>query len=525
MEHPAAHGSRFRNLVYFQERIVPEPLVSFIIIGVDLSAELLACLKEFTADGAIEIRENGGRVAPFLGLSWEIRGAAEKPLLHLWSENHNLTRRVLAITDHSDQRLALAVERFGRTKPDRLEFVRLEFERTQRDLSRQAFCDFLRTLLAEQFPDETVESLTASPDLEHSISGNYVRGLLRHGSSHVALLAVPDGESADTAESSLTFALLWLERSRTSCRRGAVVALRLILPEGATRHVAPRVLALAPDLPLEIYERDPIRETLQKIDPRHAGNQETWLVPHREAQALLDRSRYEVEAVVALSPRAITVHPVAQSREVVLRFRGLAFARWDDGRIFFGCPDAREELTAPSLPALKKLLEQLEIHRHPLATEVRHAFYRAQPERWLEALVREDVTRVDAALDSRFVYSQVFAHAGGEHGILDLLTVTRAGRLAILELKASEHIHLPLQAAGYWLRIRRHLEQRDLARYGYFPGIELQSAPPLVYLVAPALRFHPSTDTLLRFLSSEMESTRVGLAESWRRGLHVVMRQ
>jgi hypothetical protein len=32
---------------------------------VDLSAELLACLKEFTADGAIEIRENGGRVAPF----------------------------------------------------------------------------------------------------------------------------------------------------------------------------------------------------------------------------------------------------------------------------------------------------------------------------------------------------------------------------------------------------------------------------------------------------------------------------
>ena len=90
----------------------------------DLSAELQACLKEFTAVGAIEIRENGGRVAPFSGLSWEVRGASEKPLLHLWSENHNLTRRVLAITDHSDQRLALAVERFGRAKPDRLEFIR-----------------------------------------------------------------------------------------------------------------------------------------------------------------------------------------------------------------------------------------------------------------------------------------------------------------------------------------------------------------------------------------------------------------
>lgn len=491
----------------------------------DLSAELQACLKEFTADGAIEIRENGGRVAPFSGLSWEIRGAAEKPLLHLWSENYNLTRRVLAITDHSDQRLALAVERFGRSKPDRLEFIRLEFERAQRDLSREAFCEFLGHLLAEQFPDESVESLTASPDLEHSISGNYARGLLRRGSSLVAVLAVPDGESPGAAESSLTFALLWLDRARNSSRRGNVTALRLILPKGSTRHVAHRAAALTPDLFLELYERDPIRETFEKIDPLRAGNQDAWLVPHRESQALLDHSRSAIAPVVALSARAITVHPVAQSREVLLRFRGLAFARWDDGRIFFGCPDSREELTPSTQPALKKLLQQLEVHRHPLATESRHAFYRAQPERWLEALVREDVTRVDAALDPRFVYSQVFAHAGGEHGILDLLTVTRTGRLAILELKASEHIHLPLQAAGYWLRIRRHLEQHDFARYGYFPGIELQAVPPLVYLVAPALRFHPSTDTLLRFLSPELESTRVGLAESWRRGLRVVMRQ
>jgi len=53
----------------------------------------------------------------------------------------------------------------------------------------------------------------------------------------------------------------------------------------------------------------------------------------------------------------------------------------------------------------------------------------------------------------------------------------------------------------------------------------LQQAPPLVYLVAPALRFHPATDDLLNCLSTEMEIVRVGLAESWRRGLPVVMRQ
>jgi hypothetical protein len=30
-------------------------------------------------------------------------------------------------------------------------------------------------------------------------------------------------------------------------------------------------------------------------------------------------------------------------------------------------------------------------------------------------------------LDQRFAYAQVFANAGREHGILDLLTVTRPG--------------------------------------------------------------------------------------------------
>ena len=491
----------------------------------ELATELEACLKEFTAAGAVEIRENGGRVAPFIGLSWEVRGAAEKPLLHLWSEQCNLTRRVLAITDHSEQRLALAVERFGRAKPDRLEFVRMEFERSARDLSREAFCESLGRILAEQFPDESLESLTISPDLEHSLSGNYARGLLRRGSSHTAVLGVSGEESADTIENCLAFALLWFDRARHSCRRGNVAGLRLILPKDAGRKVAARFAALDSGFSIELYECDPVRETLAKLDPRRAGNIDTWLVPHREAEALLDRSRPGFEPILALAPKAITMHTVPQSREVWLRFRGLAFAHWEDGRVFFGTSDAREELTAATRPALKHLLRELEVHRHPLASDTRHPLYRGQAERWLESIVREDVTRIDPSLDPRFVYSQVFANAGGEHGILDLLTVTRSGRLAILELKATEHIHLPLQAADYWLRIRRHLEQGDFSRYGYFPGIELQPAAPLVYLVAPALRFHPATDTLVRYLSPELEMMRVGLAESWRRGLRVVMRQ
>lgn len=123
------------------------------------------------------------------------------------------------------------------------------------------------------------------------------------------------------------------------------------------------------------------------------------------------------------------------------------------------------------------------------------------------------------------MYEQVFAQTAAQHGILDLLGTTRAGRLAILELKTTEDLDLPLQAADYWSRIRGHQEAGDLERYGYFPGMQLQPAPPLVYLIAPALCFHPSTDVLLEFLRPEMEVIRIGLAESWRRGLRVMMRQ
>jgi hypothetical protein len=420
--------------------------------------------------------------------------------------------------------LTLAVERFGRSKPDRLEFVRVTSERSARERMRQAFCDQLRRILAEQFPDDVVESLTIAADLEHSLSGSYVRGILRRGSAQWAVLAVADNESSDTVENSLTFALLWLDRARQSTR-GVVAGLRLILPKGGSRAVAQRVAALRPDIALELYERDPASEVLEKLDPRSAGNIDSWIVPHREAQTLLTRARPALDPIVALSPRAISVHPSVISAEVCLRYRGLAIAVWDDKGVFFGTGERRQELTPSSSPDLKKMLNDLDAHRHPLASDLRHPLYRAQPERWLEAIVREDITRIDAQLDSHFVYAQIFANTGGEHGILDLLAVTRTGRLAIIELKATEHIHLPLQAAGYWQHVRYHQKSEELSRCGYFPGVQLQTAPPLVYLVAPALRFHPATGELLRHLSPDIEVVRVGLAESWRRDVRVVMRQ
>ncbi len=490
----------------------------------NLAAELTASLREFAASGA-EMYENGGRLAPFSRMSWEVRGADDKPLLHIWSEEYNLTRRVIAITDHSEARLVLAVDRVGRARPGRLEFVRTDFERPERELLREEFCERLAHILGQQFPDETVESITTSADLEHSLSGNYARGVLKRGSSHTAFLAVADGETQDTINNSLTFGLLWLDRLRSGNLRGTIGALRLIVPKDTCSIVAHRIAALARGVTVELYERDPAREALEKIDARRAGNLQTWLVPRREPEALLKQARAPIDDMVSRDAQAITVHPSITSREVFLRYRGMPFARWDDSKVYFGCNDAREELTGATRPAFERMLEGLQVHRHPLATDTRHALYRAQPERWLEAIVRNDVTRVDAVLDPRFVYTQVFAGWGGEHGIIDVLTITRSGRLAILELKAGEHIHLPVQATDYWLRVSRHLELGEFRAYGYFPGVEIQQAPPLVYLVAPALRFHPATGTLLRHLAPQIEFVRVGLAESWRRGVRVVSRQ
>ena len=73
----------------------------------------------------------------------------------------------------------------------------------------------------------------------------------------------------------------------------------------------------------------------------------------------------------------------------------------------------------------------------------------------------------------------------------------------------------------YWLRVRR----RDLQRHVYFAGLELDAAPPLLWLVAPGFRFHQSTEIILKYLSSEIQIRRIGLNENWRRGIRVVFRQ
>src|SRR6266436_4659307 len=68
-----------------------------------------------------------------------------------------------------------------------------------------------------------------------------------------------------------------------------------------------------PGTAIELYERDSARDSLERIDPRRAGNLNTWLIPCRESEALLTRARAQVEPIVASDPQSIAVHPCTPS--------------------------------------------------------------------------------------------------------------------------------------------------------------------------------------------------------------------
>lgn len=491
----------------------------------DEASQVEQAMNQLIAAGPVEVYENGQWLAVLSGLRFEVRHDGRKTLIHLWSEERNLVRRVLRIAEQTEGHIVLEVQRFGRTRPDRLEFVCADGAPSPVRLGREKFRDRFRQLLAEQFPDEQISSLTTSADLEHSLSGCFARGLLYRGKRGWAVLGASPAEGAATIDGILTYGLVWLGRARRQAEGRAVAGLRLFLPEGSSRVTAHRLAALGSSTHIELYELDATSRRSRPVDARDIGNLTTWLTPRREIESTLVEAAADIAKLRQLAPDDIQVGVPPGTREVTFRLRGVEWARWQRGKVLFGLGEQRRELNENNWGALEQLLRELDTFRHPLARDTTHPLYRMQAERWLESLVQADSTRIDARLDLRHVYSQVPAFAATDRGVIDLLGVTREGRLVVIELKATEDIHLVFQAVDYWLRVRWHQQQGDFHRYGYFTGLELQQKPPLLYLVAPGFCFHSTTDTLLEFLSPEVDVRRVGLNENWRRGLRVVFRK
>ncbi len=490
----------------------------------ELAAQLRRALAGVAATGAPQVRENGEWLAGLDGVSYEVRPQGEGALLHLWSPRQTLVRRVVRLAEESPERVVVEVVRLGHSRPAKLEIVAGKAEQDTRRLGRVQFGGRLRQILTDNFPDETVDSVVTAADLRHSLSGSYTRGLMHQGSDGAAVIGAAPEEDTATLDGMLTFGLIWLQHARDRARRHSVSRLRLFLPRGKSAVTAHRLGALASPHAVELYEYEPLHWRIRKIALSDAGNLATWIVPRREIEQAISAAMPEAERIRRLAPEAIRFGVVA-NQEVTLRFRGLEFARWRQGTMWFGLHDFQQPLTPDKWPAVESLVRQMETYRHPLATDTKHRLYRAQPERWLETIVAADPGRIDPRLDPAHLYTQVPAFSSGDRGIIDLLGVTRDGRLAVVELKASEDIQLAMQAVDYWLRVRWQNTQDNFRRFGYFPDKPLKPAPPLLYLVAPGLHFHPALDIVLRYLSPKIDVSRIGVAENWRRGLKVIFRK
>jgi len=223
--------------------------------------------------------------------------------------------------------------------------------------------------------------------------------------------------------------------------------------------------------------------------------------------------RHEKRAVI--EGLAIFV-PIDQHRTTALRLRYLDRARFEPALYSYdadGMEDPVDLLDNGNLiRALESPWTEAKPRLHP------------GPERRLEDQVRHHIELINPHLTNP-VYGQVPAFAANDRDLIDLLAAERSGRLAVMELKASEDIQLPLQALDYWMRVDWHVRRDEFTTRGYFPGRALSNANPLLYFVAPALDFHPSNTTVLRYFSPVVDWEMVGVSHPRSGALSVAFRR
>ncbi len=469
-------------------------------------------------------------------------------VIECWDTARNVTRRVTGIRLERPGRLELEIERFGGRAGilSLIDMGRAANHEAIRRGTRLKYRERFRQSLHRQFPEWRIAELSAEQDLERSLSPCYPRALLRKGQTGLAAIGAPD--DAVEPEEALTFGLIWLDYLRHRERRLVVEGLAIFVPAGAEASTCHRVRYLnraAAQFLVYIHETRPSDSGgwEQRVNPGDYTNLDTRLEPRRrplvEESPELIRWAERVGRIDGVEQR------VRQDGSVSFAVRGLEFARAGNGEFAFGLdrkrivrevrstgrdkgPFGKEgflaELGGSTLAEVEELARGIARVRHADAADPRNPLYTRHPETWLESQVRLEIETIDATLLPSPIYSQVPETAGGARGILDLLAVDRAGRLAILELKASQDIHMPLQGLDYWMQVKWHLDRGEFAEHGFFPGIRLSQEAPRLMMVAPALEWHPTNETVLRYLDRGIDIQRVGIGLKWRRGIEVMFR-
>ena len=502
-----------------------------------LERELTSFLAE--AQNALVV-EDGAVIFDLREARYSISGERGRCLLHLWSSERNIVRRVLD-AEQKNGCMNLTVQRFGQPRPQKLEIFLDRDRRTPnaRKLARTQYQKLLERVLIRNFPDWRVENLTSAMDLERSFGPIYARGLIRKGNTAFAVLGVNAQELQSAIDGSLTFGLLWLEHCRNrEAGKSVVKGLKLFVPRRCSDVICSRLsqlnLRLAEFHLFELDERD---EVVQPRDLQDRGNIATRLVRRPDENSVRSRFAAAISRITSLIPECQVT--VLSSSEIGFRLHGLEFARariaiernsfQSNEEIVFGAGSYERLLDDASLALFEELAQRLRAARKS-GCDSRDPLWRMYPERWLESLVCRQITRLDSRLDPNHVYVQVPAFTASDRAMIDVLTVTSTLRLAVIELKADEDIHLPLQGLDYWGRVKWHQERGEFQQFGYFLDDEskpltISSSPPMLLLVSPALRVHPAVDTVLRYFPPNIDWELIGLDEHWRKELRVIFRK
>lgn len=450
---------------------------------------------------------------------------AQKLVGHFWSPDANLVRRILGVHRQANQRLELDVLRLGQSRPSRLTLASAN-SASPSHLDRLAFRQAIAASAQQEWRGWSLAPEHGATPERSAIQ----RFLFRRQQQLLSCVAL-DGElsgshAAAGVLSALAQALVWAEYCRQREPRSVLAAVRLILPPGGETWLRLLRPGLRPAPPLECYGWDRSAARLNPMDLSDAGNSTSVLRrapaandPGAEAVALLARVRSHCpQATWETSPDGygyISVYGL----EVVRESNDPALAPFVFGTT---CEHT------PLLPATDNLFSQwlaaVALARLP-GGKRNLPLYALQPERWLAHLLRHDPAALDARLRSSRLYAEVPITTPAGAGVLDLLALDPDGRLIVLELKTSENLEFPLQALLYWLQVRQHHTNGDFQRLGYFAGHPLSPQPPLLWMIAPALRWHPKTQLLTRWFAPEVPCERIGLNEEWRQRLQIIFRR
>jgi hypothetical protein len=500
---------------------------------------------------AAAILEDGRVLFDMRSARYSTKDSHGRCLLELWSDERNLVRTVVEVQQRAAS-LRVMTRRMGATKPQAIELVASSDRRTPtaRDAARRNYQRLLDRVLSRHFIGAKVDGLRSAMDLEHSFGPAYIRGRLLKGTAADAVIGVGECESGAMVDGILTLGVLWLDycRQHGDARRH-FGGLKVIVPAGAWRTTAERMAWLNHAAAnFELYTLDERSEEIIQVDVNDTGNLESRLMHAFSAAAAIERCRAGIDRLMELVPapaqRRVELR-AGTPAEVGLLLHGLEFARVRHGaaahsftnkdEASFGAGANETVLTEDNQDACRELFARLFLSRHASGAHT-DALFRMQPEHWLESELRMGIGELLPEVRGEVVYSQVPAISSGDRGMLDLLALDQRGRLAVIEIKADEDLHLPMQALDYWIRVRALNADRStpagsarplsaFERAGYFPDAEVSDSEPRLILIGPALRIHPANEPVLRCFSPKIQWELIALNEDWRRELNIVFRK